>query len=197
LWAPAWRGAWTISSAPPSSCRRCPTRARPTAAPAAGRTIPATPSSSSRAISATACCASTAATSTAWAGVTLAFLGGNGAGACYDASAYKGIKFRIRGNVTTPDMFNGTVFVSLVTAETQTQKYGGDLKGEGGHFNKQIKITADWQTVMIPWTDLAKPTWGDTANLAQPALGKMQAIDWGVSNTASTFDYDLDDIELF
>ncbi|HXU83135.1 MAG TPA: polysaccharide deacetylase family protein, partial [Polyangia bacterium] len=133
----------------------------------------------------------------AWAGVTLAFLGGNGAGACYDASAYKGIKFRIRGNVTTPDMFNGTVFVSLVTAETQTQKYGGDLKGEGGHFNKQIKITADWQTVMIPWTDLAKPTWGDTANLTQPALGKMQAIDWGVSNTASTFDYDLDDIELF
>jgi len=132
----------------------------------------------------------------AWAGVTLAFLGGNGAGACYDASAYKGIRFKIRGNIAASD-FPGTVFVSLITAETQTQKYGGDLKGEGGHFNKQIKVTADWQTISIAWTDLMKPTWGDTATLTQLALGKMQAIDWGVSNMATTFDFDLDDIELY
>jgi hypothetical protein len=25
----------------------------------------------------------------------------------------------------------------------------------------------------------------------------MQAIDWGVSNMATTFDFDLDDIELY
>jgi Polysaccharide deacetylase len=132
----------------------------------------------------------------AWAGVTLAFLGGNGAGACYDASAYKGIRFKIRGNITASD-FPGTVFVSLITAETQTQKYGGDLKGEGGHFNKQIKITADWQTISLAWTDFMKPTWGDSATLTQLALGKMQAIDWGVSNMATSFDFDLDDIELY
>jgi hypothetical protein len=132
----------------------------------------------------------------AWAGVTLAFLGGNGAGACYDASAYKGIRFKIRGNITASD-FPGTVFVSLITAETQTQKYGGDLKGEGGHFNKQIMITPAWQTVSLTWADFGKPTWGDTATLTQIALGKMQAIDWGVSNMATSFDFDLDDIELF
>jgi hypothetical protein len=137
----------------------------------------------------------------AWAGVTLAFLGGNGAGSCYDATAYKGVKFRIKGNVTTADAFNNTVFVSLVTAETQSRRYGGDypdldMMGTG-HFNKQIKITAEWQTIMIPWTDLAKPTWGPSAQFPALAVGKMQAIDWGVSNTATTFDFDLDDIELF
>ena len=59
------------------------------------------------------------------------------------------------------------------------------------------KITADWQTVSIAWADFGKPTWGDTATLSQIALGKMQAIDWGVSNMATSFDFDLDDIELF
>jgi len=137
----------------------------------------------------------------AWAGVTLAFLGGNGAGTCYDASAYKGVKFRIRGNVTTTDTFNNTVFVSFVTAETQSRRYGGDYLDADmmgtGHFNKQIKITPEWQTIMIPWTDLAKPTWGPSAQFPGVALGKMQAIDWGVSDKATTFDFDLDDIELF
>jgi hypothetical protein len=42
-----------------------------------------------------------------------------------------------------------------------------------------------------------KPTWGATMNLAAPALTKLQAIDWGVSNLATTFELYLDDIELF
>ena len=68
------------------------------------------------------------------------------------------------------DEINGNVIVSLVTAETQTQKYGGDLAGEGGHFNKLVPVTAAWQTVSIPWSELAKPTWGATMTLPAVAV---------------------------
>ena len=129
--------------------------------------------------------------------VTLAFLGGNGAGACYDASAYTGLRFRIRGNVTSSDELNGKVIVSLVTAETQTTALGGDLDGMGGHFNLQVDITDSWQTVDIPWANFNTPTWGDSLSLTSLALAKLQAIDWGVSNQASTFEIFLDDIELY
>jgi len=133
----------------------------------------------------------------AWTGASLAFLGGNGAGTCYDASQYRGLRFKIKGNVTSSDNLNGKVIVSLVTAETQTQVYGGDLDGEGGHFNKQIDVTNSWQTVSIEFNQLDRPTWGATTSLSSPAVGKLQAIDWGISNTASTFEVLLDDIELF
>ncbi len=133
----------------------------------------------------------------AWTGVTLAFLGGNGAGSCYDAGQYTGIRFKIKGSVVSPDELNGKVILSLVTAETQTQTYGGDLNGEGGHFNKQIAVTSSWQTVSIPWADFAKPTWGATATLTTLAKGKLQAIDWGISDKATTFDVFFDDIELY
>lgn len=133
----------------------------------------------------------------AWTGVTLAFLGGNGAGTCYDASAYQGIKFRIKGSVTSTDDLNGKVVLSLVTAETQSRTFGGDLDGAGGHFHKVITLTPTWTTVTIPWADLMPPSWGDTATLTMLAKGKLQALDWGVSNMASSFEIYLDDIELY
>jgi hypothetical protein len=132
----------------------------------------------------------------AWSGVTLAFMNSNGAGACYDASAYHGIRFKIKGTVNDT-MLNNKVIVSLVTAETQTRTYGGDLVGEGGHFNKQIAVTGSWQTVSIAWAEFDKPTWGATTTLTAVAKNKLQAIDFGVSNTASTFDLELDDLELY
>ena len=48
------------------------------------------------------------------------------------------------------------------TAETQSQQWGGDLDGQGGHFNYQVSISSSWQTVEIPWTSFNTPTWGDT-----------------------------------
>lgn len=133
----------------------------------------------------------------AWTGVTLAFLGGNGAGSCYDATAYTGIQFRIRGNVTSPDELNGRMILSVVTAETQTQIFGGDLDGEGGHFHQQVAVTADWQTIVIPFADLMPPTWGDSMSLTDVAVGKLQALDWGISNQATSFEVFIDDIELY
>jgi hypothetical protein len=135
----------------------------------------------------------------AWTGVTLAFLGGNGAGSCYDAARYTGIRFRIKGTAVAPGdaALNGKVNVSLVTAETQTANYGGDLNGEGGHFHKLVTLTPGWTTVELPFAMFDKPTWGDTMSLTALAKGKLQAIDWGVSNMATSFDISIDDIELY
>jgi peptidoglycan/xylan/chitin deacetylase (PgdA/CDA1 family) len=133
----------------------------------------------------------------AWTGATLAFLGGNGAGTCYDASRYQGIRFRIKGSVSATDELDGKVIVSLVTAETQSRDFGGDLMGTGGHFNKVIPITSGWTTVSITFAELGRPTWGATTMLAAVAKQKLQAIDWGVTNKASSFDIWLDDIELY
>jgi hypothetical protein len=133
----------------------------------------------------------------AWTGATLAFLGGNGAGTCYDANRYQGIRFRIKGSVASTDELNGKLIVSLVTSETQSRDFGGDLMGTGGHFNKVIPITSAWTTVSITFAELNKPTWGATATLTAVAKGKLQAIDWGVTDKASAFDIWLDDIELY
>lgn len=132
-----------------------------------------------------------------WSGATLAFLGGNGAGTCYDASPYGGIRFRIKGTVTSSDELDGKIIVSLVSAETQSRLYGGDLDGEGGHFNKIIPVTTTWQTVSISWAELNRPTWGATASLTTAAKGKLQAIDWGVSDMTSGFEIFIDDVQLY
>jgi hypothetical protein len=89
------------------------------------------------------------------------------------------------------------VIVSIVTAETQSRKYGGDLDGEGGHFHEVVPITSSWTTVSVPWSGLDRPTWGETATLTEVAKGKLQAIDWGVSNMASSFEIFIDDVELY
>ncbi len=133
----------------------------------------------------------------AWSGVTLAFLGGNGAGTCYDAGAYTGIRFRIKGSVSSSDTLNGKMVVSVVTAKTQSRLYGGDLMGEGGHFHKVIDVTPGWTTVSIPFAELTRPSWGATTGLSAVAKDALQAIDWGVSNMATSFDVSIDDIELY
>jgi hypothetical protein len=133
----------------------------------------------------------------AFAGATLAFLGGNGAGSCYDASAYKGVRFKVRGSVAATDSFAGAIIVSLITAATQTQKYGGDLKGQGGHFHKIIDVSSEWRTVELKFSDFEPPNFGDSLGMTQLAITKMQALDFGIGSSATKFDVSLDDIALF
>jgi peptidoglycan/xylan/chitin deacetylase (PgdA/CDA1 family) len=133
------------------------------------------------------------------AGVVLAFMGASGAGSCYDASAYKGVRFRIRGGAASDDpAARDKVVVSLVSAETQALKYGGDRGGgPGGHFHAHVPLTPDWKQVSLTWSQFAAPTWGETAGLTRPALTKLQAVDWGIPKEVSSFEINLDDIELF
>ena len=93
--------------------------------------------------------------------------------------------------------------VSLISAETQIQKYGGDLKDPtgmgGGHFNFFVPVTAEWATVEHHLGRCSsEPTWGATTGLTMPALSKLQAIDLGrVQPGRRPSSVYFDDIELF
>ena len=70
------------------------------------------------------------------------------------------------------------------------------LAGKDGVLNKQVDVTAAWQTITINFNEFDSPTWGDTMSLPAIATGKFQAIDWGISDTATSFEVFIDDIEL-
>ena len=89
------------------------------------------------------------------------------------------------------------IIVSLVTAQTQSRKFGGDLKGEGGHFTAAVEVTPTWTAVSLPFASFAPPTWGDTAALTTPALDRLQAIDWSAAVDDAELQLYLDDIELY
>lgn len=139
-----------------------------------------------------------------YSGVTLAFLGGNGAGSCYDASAYTGVRFKIKGTATDDDKGWGSlnhVSICLVTAATQTTAFGGDAPQEMGHFCTSVNIASAATTFMtaeVPFSSLRQP-W-NCANVAScPASfpkGELQAIDWGLMSGQSLNIW-LDDIELY
>jgi hypothetical protein len=134
----------------------------------------------------------------AWSGLTYLFTSRDVIGFCFDASRHQGIRFRIRGHVDgAVEEFAGRVFVSLVTAETRPRTFGGDLDGQGGHFHHVVPLSPEWQTIEIPWSAFRRPTWGDTVALEAPALAKLQAIDWGVADSATGFTIDLDDLALY
>jgi peptidoglycan/xylan/chitin deacetylase (PgdA/CDA1 family) len=132
-----------------------------------------------------------------WSGMTFLLAGRDLGGICYDARARQGLRFRVRGRVESPDDLSGKVFVSLVTAATRPQAFGGDLQGEGGHFHALVTVTPEWHTVEIPWSAFERPTWGATVDLEAPALAQLQAIDWGITGAATAFELDLDDVELY
>ncbi len=152
-----------------------------------------------------------------WAGITLAFLGGNGAGACYDASAYCGVTFRIRGQASpalgandfpaSSSEAGANVIVSFVNATTQTAALGGDrafaLNEAGGHPGYAVTATSSWQTKVLSWDALTlhnTPYWctaGCNVNDYRFDPTKMQAIDWSFAASSSgTRTVDLDDIAL-
>jgi hypothetical protein len=131
-----------------------------------------------------------------WSGVDLAFLGGNGAGTCYDASKYTGVRFKIKGSSVSSDTLNGMIQVSVITAATRTNKFGGDLNGDGGHFHKVVPVTSDWQPVSLAFAQLDPPTWGDTSTMTSLAVKELQVIEWGGGENA-VVDVEIDDIELY
>jgi peptidoglycan/xylan/chitin deacetylase (PgdA/CDA1 family) len=133
----------------------------------------------------------------AWSGAMYFFAGRDGAGACYDARAHAGVRFRMRGFVKSADDFADKVILSLVTADTRSRVYGGDLHGEGGNFHRVLSLTREWRMVEVPWVTFGPPTWGATRGFKTPALERVQGFDWAVTGAASQFEVELDDIELY
>jgi hypothetical protein len=78
-------------------------------------------------------------------------------------------------------------------------EFGGDLQGVGDHFcmSAGVSFTSNWQTIQLPFTGFDSPIWGDTISRSSLATTEMQAIDFGIVNTAETVDIYLDNIRLY
>jgi hypothetical protein len=141
-----------------------------------------------------------------YGGVTLAMLGATGAGSCYDASAYSGIRFRIMGTASADDQglgYANTIVLSFVTAKTQTAADGGDAATAVGHYHYLVDVSGAatrWQTVQIRFNAPTIRDPGNCAALPQACTGlatdQLQALDWNVQS-GQVVDIWLDDIELY
>jgi peptidoglycan/xylan/chitin deacetylase (PgdA/CDA1 family) len=131
-----------------------------------------------------------------WVGLTLGFVDTHGDTSCFDARVHRGVRFRLRGSVQSADELDGKILFALISAETRLQTYGGDLKESGGHFHRILTLTPDWQQVEIPWEGFRPPVWGASTALKVPAIGKLLALEWIVSDKAARFEIFVDDVEF-
>ena len=131
-----------------------------------------------------------------WAGLTLGFVDAHGDTSCFDARVHRGVRFRVRGSVRSADEFDGKILFALISAETRLRTYGGDLKEPGGHFHRILSLTPEWQQVEIRWDGFSPPVWGGSLSLKQPAVGKLLALEWILSDQASSFEIFVDDVEF-
>jgi predicted chitinase len=75
---------------------------------------------------------------------------------CYDASAYDGISFWVKGTAAAG---NAQVRFNVQTPVTEPVVSGGVCTaGCYGHFGKTIDLTAGWTRYKIPWADLRMPS---------------------------------------
>lgn len=105
---------------------------------------------------------------------------------CYDASAYKGLRFWARGR--------GQIKVVVKMSQVVTEQYGGScVKGcFDGHF-KQVKLDKEWQLVDIPWEELRQNGTGTQLPFdAHSLLG----IDFTVPPELTPFDFWIDDLSF-
>jgi len=140
----------------------------------------------------------------AWAGVALQFLADGDE--TYDASAYAGVRFKIKGYVDSVAQPQ-TVTFSVISAETQTAALGGCLPAgqEIDNFDKTITLGSSsspetsFQQFDLLWGDLDLPNWSTPAGYplpTQPAVDKLMLIEWGVDQDATDVEIYLDDVEL-
>src|SRR6266508_1477526 len=114
---------------------------------------------------------------------------------CYDASAYDGISFWIKGD---PSKGNTQVKFNVQTPVTEPAMSGGACTaGCQDHFAKMVDITATWTRIKVPWSDLKRLSCKDTvppvpANF-QPQK-QVLSISFQQPDPSKGFDFWIDDI---
>jgi hypothetical protein len=114
-------------------------------------------------------------------------------GTCYDATKYKGISLSLRGKV------GSQVFVQVHQA-AQWPSHPNDPPAIAGPYRKVVTLTADWQKVMINFSDL-QPGWGtmipfEVAKTYGVGVSTVPPSDADGGATWS-FDFWVDDIAFF
>jgi hypothetical protein len=127
---------------------------------------------------------------------------------------YTGIEFDIKGTATGHPPWwtfgDNVAEVALVTAETQSQSFGGDAPCKLGHFYAYTPAfnSTGWTHVTFKWSDFITPNYldpdcTDKGITAYPAdvidalaTGKLQAIDWGFYKESTNVDVYIDNVKL-
>jgi hypothetical protein len=114
---------------------------------------------------------------------------------CYDAAAYDGISFWVKGN---PGAGNDKIKFNVHTPVSEPMATGGACTaGCYDHFGKIITLTPGWTKVAIKWTDLArtscKPPTPAIPDGFEPAR-QIVAFSFSVTDTTKGYDYWIDDV---
>lgn len=113
--------------------------------------------------------------------------GANALDCPYDASAYGGISFWIRGTGVT------TLRVVIPSESTLEKTSGGTCATNcGDHFGKAVSVSNVWQKITLKWSELAQEGWGAPATFTP---SRVSGVLWSVAPGA-TFELRVDDIEF-
>jgi chitinase len=134
-------------------------------------------------------------------GATLALpLGGamaSGQAGCYDASAYDGISFWIKGN---PAAGNTQVKFNVQSPVSEPAATGGACTaGCYDHFSVMVPIPANWTRVKVPWSDLKRQACAASTPATPPSFHpekQILAVSFQQIDATKGFDFWIDDIVL-
>ena len=114
---------------------------------------------------------------------------------CYDASAYDGISFWVKGNAGAG---NGKIKFNLHTPVSEPKESGGACTaGCYDHFAKMIDVTPGWTHYQIKWADFART---DCKSPTPPIPDGFEphkqivALSFSVGDMNKGFDYWIDDV---
>jgi Chitinase class I len=124
-------------------------------------------------------------------------------GICYDASAFDGISFWLKGNSAGGQ--NDTIKVSLPTPPTTEKVAGGSCPdGDVGcynHFSVLLTLTPIWTQYSLKWAQFAQADWGPTGVKGVAPAGyvfqkQILGLDFAPNDNAKAYDFAVDDIQL-
>ena len=123
-------------------------------------------------------------------------------GICYDASAFDGISFWIKGDSSGK---NDTIKFSLSTPPTTEKNAGGSCpdgdKGCYNHFSALITLSPSWTKYSFKWAQLTQADWGAIGvNGVAPAGFQIQkqilGVNFSPNENKKAYDFWIDDVEL-
>lgn len=115
---------------------------------------------------------------------------------CYDARAYQGVSFYIKGN---PAAGNNQIKFSLHSPVSEPEPGGGcsaaDLAANKcyDHFAKVVTLTEQWTRVNLKWADLKQNCAVDPSY--QPH-GEILTLSFSILNPAAGFDFWVDNLSF-
>ena len=124
-------------------------------------------------------------------------------GICYDASAFDGISFWIKGDSSGGK--NDTIKFSLSTPPTVEKVAGGTCpdgdKGCYNHFASLITLAPTWTQYSFKWSQLTQADWGAVgANGMAPTGYEIQkhilGVNFSPNENKKGYDFWIDDVQL-